>query len=419
VKNYVMNLETNHIELHFEKSEYMALSDAQKSELKRAYLWSKTAGAWVSRSTQNHYWAIEVAKKLGFTEEVRQGERLSYAEQLEVKAEKAERRAERYEQYSENAEKRAETLQADFNRLRKDWSWLTQPIIPGHSGSRAFGNHKAKVMARYEKGFEEYQKSDYYKERAAIARGTASNAKLQDRVYLSNKIKEQNKQVKTYQDIVVKYEEALYKIQEGEELKSRSGEILTESYIEQRIAEMLEKYEWEHDKLEFFEKCLDELGGIQFSKDNIKVGFIVKIRHSSRCEILSAGPVNVTYKILEGGAAGMVLTCPYAEIDEIIQAKEKTDKVENPFKVGDILCKYYGMESRNGVYKAYQVIKITETGVKLQEIAVENRAPVAGKFIGDPTQKKVTKSKFSDFVGVYMDDWQLHKYESKEMAGAV
>lgn len=420
MRNYIMNLETNHIELHFEKSEYMALSDIQKAEFKRVYTWSGKTGAWVSKSTKNHYWAIEMAKKMGFTEEIRQGERLSYAEQLEVKVEKAEHRAERYEQYSENAEKRAENLQSEFNKLRKDWSWLTQPIIAGHAGSRAFANHRNRVMARFEKGFEEYEKSDYYKERAATARGTASNAKLQDRVYLDKKIKEQNKQVKTYQDIIVKYEEALYKIQQGEELKSRSGEILTEAYIEQRITEMLEKYEWEYDKLEFFEKCLADLGGIQFSKDNIKVGFIVEVRYSgTNCEILSAGPVNITYKILDGGAKGMVLTAPYAEILKIVEAKEKTEKVKNPFAVGDILCKHYCMDTSGAIYQAFEVVKVTGTGVKIQRIALEGGKPAPGKFIGELMQKKVVKSKFSDFVGVYEGDWQLYKYEAKEASGAV
>jgi hypothetical protein len=115
----------------------------------------------------------------------------------------------------------------------------------------------------------------------------------------------------------------------------------------------------------------------------------------------------------------MVLTDPYAAILEVIQAKEKTANVENPFKVGDILCKYYGMEAKNGVYKAYEVIKVTGTGVKIQPIAIENREPMPGKFTGEPMQKKVTKSKFSDFVGVYDGDWQLHKYEVKEAAEAV
>lgn len=415
---YILNQETQKIELNFEKSEYMALSESQKKEIKSAFLWSSKAGAWVSRSIHNHYWALRVAEKLGLENGGKEGKCLSYAEELDRKTERAEARAERFDQYSENAEKQAINLQSDFNKYRKDWSWLTQPIISGHAGSRAFANHKAKVMARYEKGFEEYRKSDYYKERAATARGTASNAKLQDRVYLCKKIKEQNKEVKTYQGIVTKYEEALYKIQQGEELKSRSGDILTETYIEQRISEMLEKYEYELDKLEFFENCLGELGGIRFNQENVKPGFIVNIKNSGRrCEILSAGPVNVTYKILDGGAAGMVLIDPYAAIVEIVEAKEKTEKIVNPYQVGDILCKE---RPAGGIYQAYQVIKTTEAGVKIQQIAVENGIPVANKFISDSaTQRKVTKSKCSNWVGVYEGNWQLHKYEAKEMVGAV
>jgi hypothetical protein len=417
MRNYIMNLETNHIELHFEKSEYMALLEAQKTELKRAYLWSKTAGAWVSRSTSNHYWAIETAKKLGFTEEVKQGERLSYAEQLEVKAEKAEHRAERYEQYSENAEKRAERLQAELNSYRGDIAFFTQPIIAGHAGSRAFANYRERLYKRYGRGFEEYKKSEYYQDRAATARATADNAKLKDRVYIDKKIKECNKTLKVYQEHIVRYEDALYKVQQGEKLTSRSGELLTEDYIEQRIAERLEKYEWEHDKLEFFENCLNELGGIQFSKDNIKPGFIVKMKRWGKCEVMAAGPVNVTYKILEGGAAGLGGVEPYAAIVEILAEKE-TPKLVNPFNADDILCNF--SMSGNRIIKAYQVIKTTETGVKVQEIKVENNVPISGSFTeAKPMQKKVVKSKFSDFVGVYDGDWQLHKYEPLAAAGAV
>jgi hypothetical protein len=407
--HYLLNQETQKLELHFTKPEYMALSDGQKAEIKSTFLFSKTAGAWVSRSIHNHYHPEQIAIKLGLENSGKVGERKSYAEELEVKAEKAEARAERYEQYSENAEKRAEILQSDFNKYRKDISWLTQPIIAGHSGSKAFANHRNKVIARYERGFEEYKKSSYYQERAATARATASNSKLKDRVYLYKKIRECDKNLKVYQDHIGQYENALYKLQQGEELKNRSGEPLTVDYIESVIAERLEKYDWEYDKKEFFESRLGELGGIGFSKESIKVGYIVDINHSGRrCEILSAGPVNVTYKILDGDAAGMVLTDPYTAIKEIIQVKEAAAKIPNPFKVGDILGKFRPAD--NSIYRAYQVIKVTETGVKIQQIEIENNLPITGKFIGEPMQKKVTKSKFSDWVGVYDGDWQLHKY---------
>jgi hypothetical protein len=37
--------------------------------------------------------------------------------------------------------------------------------------------------------------------------------------------------------------------------------------------------------------------------------------------------------------------------------------------------------------------------------------PMPGQFTGEKAkQKKVVKSKYSDWVGIYDDDWQLHKY---------
>ena len=42
MKEYIFNLETTKIELHFEKSEYDALPVEQKALLKRNFLWSRT-----------------------------------------------------------------------------------------------------------------------------------------------------------------------------------------------------------------------------------------------------------------------------------------------------------------------------------------------------------------------------------------
>jgi hypothetical protein len=316
---YILNQETQKIELHFSKSEYQALSESLKSEIKSAFLFSGKASAWVSRSTNNHWRAERVAEKLGLENGGKVGERLSYAEQVEVKAEKAEARAERYENYSDNAEKRAEQLQSQFNEYRKDWSWLTQPIIAGHSGSQAFARHRNKVIARYERGFEEYKKSEYYQERAETARTTADNVKLKDKVYLGNKIKECNKTLKMHQEHIVRYEDALYKTQQGECLKNRSGEILTIDYIEQRIADILEKYEWENDKLDFFENCLAELGGINYSKENVKKGDYVKIRGEWE-KVLSANPTTVRTLNSLGWDW---MKYPYSEIQEYKQAEQK------------------------------------------------------------------------------------------------
>ena len=52
MKQYIFNLETTKIELHFEKSEYNALTADQKADLKSAFLWSRTGGCWVSRAKE-------------------------------------------------------------------------------------------------------------------------------------------------------------------------------------------------------------------------------------------------------------------------------------------------------------------------------------------------------------------------------
>lgn len=340
---------------------------------------------------------------------------------MERKAERAEARAERMELHAANAEKRAENLQAELNRYRGDTAFFTQPIIAGHSGSQAFARQRERIFDRYRKGFEEYRKSEYFKDRAETARQTANMAQLKNPVYLHNRIKECKATIAKLEKNIVAYEERLYRIEQGEIIKSYDGKVIPSERYETAIQETIEKMEYEIDKLALLENKLDEIGGEKFSKDNIKPGYIVGMKRWGKCEILSAGPVNVTFKILKGGAAGGVLTEPYAAIVKVLEEKEtEAIKIVNPYQVGDILTMHYGMDTKNPVYMAYQVIKTTETGVKLQQIAVEKGVPVKDRFISDKqVQKKVVKSKWSDFVGVYMDDRQLHKYEIKEMAGAV
>ena len=410
---YLLNKETQKIEMHFDKSEYLALSEDQKKEIKSNFLWSKTAGAWVSRSIHYHGQAVRIAEKLGLENAGKIGERLSYEEELNRKAERAENRAERYEEYAENAEKRGANLQKEMNSMRGDIAFFTQPIIAGHSGSQAFKRRRDKIFDRYFKGFEEYRKSDYFKERAETARATADQTKLKNPVYLHNRIKECNSTIKKLEGNIIHYEELIERINNGHVLKSiRTGEPLTAEYYQGWIDDTLDRVEYEIDKLAFLENCLSEIGGLQFSNKNIKPGYVVQIQKWGRCEIITAGTVNVTYKILDGGASGGVLTDPYAAIVKIIAVKE-AEKIVNPYNTGDILCMHRPADS--SIYRAYQVIKVTETGVKLQQIKVENGVPVANEFISDKqTQKKVVKSKFSDYVGVYMDDWQLHKYQAKE-----
>ena len=247
MNNMILNCETGKIELHFEKSEYTALSTEQKADLKSAFLWSNCGKCWVSRAKEpNTYRAERVAEKLGFSGIDKQGERLSYAEQLERKAEKAEARADRYEGYAANAEQRGAAMTAPLEHMRGDIAFFTQPIIAGHAGSQAFARARQRLYDKYDRGMEEYRKSGYYRDRAATARATAENAQLQNRIYLDNRIRECNKNLKNLQSRIVRIENNLYSLRNGETLKAWDGSPLTIEGQEQREADVLERYEVLH-----------------------------------------------------------------------------------------------------------------------------------------------------------------------------
>ena len=333
-RHYIFNLESTKIELHFDKSEYAAMTDEQKRELKGAFLFSGKGKCWVSRAKEPNLWrAKQVAEKLGFTGEQREGERLSYAEQLERQAERAEARADRYEGYAANAAGRAEQLQKPLNDMHGDISFFTQPNINSSAG-RAFTNYRERLYNRYHKGFEEYRKSSYFLDRAETARGTASQAQFSDPAYLDRRIKECQKEIRAREKNAVSYEKALTDIENGVERKKYSGEVITADEVKGLLSRELELIEKAMDKQGYLENRLDDLGGRRFSKENIKVGYIVSVKHVEQAEVISTGPVNIGYKVLTGGAAGMTLTAAYAEIKDVIRAEEKKPPA-HPFEVGE------------------------------------------------------------------------------------
>ena len=413
-KTYILNKETQKIELHFSKSEYQGLSDSEKRELKSTYLFSGKAQAWVSRSTNNHYSALRVAEKLGFTNGGSIGECLSYEEELNRKAEKAENRIERYEQYAENAEQRAEGLQKAFNSHRGDIAFLTQPIY-NNAGGRAFKNYKDKIMNRYEKGFEEYRKSEYFKNKAITAGETANMEQLKDKVYLNNRIKECNSAIKKLEESIIRYEDIIYKKQNNIEIKNS---FINEKSIEDYqgyLQNTLEKMEYELDKLAFLENKFDEIGGNKYNKENIKTGYLVKIRGTWET-VLKANKITVETQPIQENIKMFIMKHPYAEIQDMKipegfkENEKKIETIENPYKVNDILI--HNAIGSDYVITAYQVLKTTAKGVTLQKIKVEDNKPIRDNFISDKTmQKKIVKSKYSDFIGCYDNGWQLNLYK--------
>ena len=169
MSEYIMNKETGKIELHFDKADYLALSEEQKKDIKSNYLFSRAKSAWISRAKfPNLYRAEKVAKDLGLSNGGNVGEKLTFAEQMERKAERAEARAERFDYKSNRAEENGKTLQKPINDMHGDISFFTQPNINSSSG-RAFTKRRNRMWEAWEKGFDEFKKSEYYAERIASA----------------------------------------------------------------------------------------------------------------------------------------------------------------------------------------------------------------------------------------------------------
>ena len=133
------------------------------------------------------------------------------------------------------------------------------------------------------------------------------------------------------------------------------------------------------DKQAFLEACVDQCGGIQFSKDNIKIGFHVRLNDGfdSEVEVIGVGPQNITYRILTGGAKGMVLQAAYAEIKEIIKAEELRET--HPFTVGEQFTAEQYVRVGDSlkwerVRVTYEIIKATSSTIRLKPVEGDGKA---------------------------------------------
>ena len=327
---YITNKETGKIELHFDKEDYLALSNEQKAEIRSGFLFSRYANAWVSRCKfPNLYRAERIAKALGLEDRGAEGERLSFAEQQERKQEKAERRAERMEYRAEQAMQKGESLQKPINDMHGDIAFFTQPNISSASG-RAFTNRRNLMFDAWERGFEEFKKSEYYKERAEIARRTARGNSKKDKAFCQRRIDEAEASIRGLKRSIAEYEGYRKAIENGETPKDKYGwelKGLTAEKIDSEIDRWSEIMEHEIEKSVYYHECIEDLGGIAFSKDNLKKGDLIQINRYHHCVVRAVrfGAKNVTFEFIDSHmklADGSPMTgkCTYAEIEKVVKS---------------------------------------------------------------------------------------------------
>lgn len=359
---YIENKETGKIELHFDKDTYLNLDESQKREIKSNFLFSRYSSAWVSRAKfPNLYSAIKVAKSLGLENNGTIGEKLSFEEQMEVKAIKAENRANRYEYKANQAEKKAEMLQKPINDMHGDIAFFTQPNINTSAG-RAFTNKRNRMWASFEQGMEEFRKSAYYQDRAETARKSLEIPSID---FCQRRIDESLASIRKLDRSIAEYNDYMNQIESGKEVTNKYGwkvDISIES-INANIDRWEEIKEDYISKIAYYDALIQKQGGIKFNKDNIKVGYIVKLNKSWKGTVIitSTGPKNIRYKSIDG--TGFELTANYSEISEIVKAAEPTKK--HPFEVGEV----FTVKAWNGnayIDKEYTITKVTADKVTVK-----------------------------------------------------
>lgn len=374
---FIRNRETGKMELHFAKSTYDALSDAQRSAIRSNYVWGRKSGCWISRAKEPHlHFARKVAQDIGLIDAGDIGERLSFAEQMQRKAEKAERRAERFESISAAAEKNGEALTKPLHEACQDIAFATQPIHNTSAG-RAFQRKRERMIAAFDRGIEEFRKSEYYAERAEIARQTAAQKNLTDKAFIQRRIEECEASLRAIKRNIEHYEKQTPAAEAGT-LKSYDGTIITPDDLNRRIAGQEERMEAELDKLAYYTAALDALGGIQYSRENIKPGYVVQVDRYGRSQwqVISCGAKK--FKAMEPTGCGLLLVFSYAQIVKVISTESKTGAVQ-PFKVGEVFTTRRG--SRHEIVRATDktVTMRREDGTTYRVMPKYRPVPASGK----------------------------------------
>lgn len=357
--------------MHFEKDLYLGLSNDIKTEIKSRCLFSRFSSAWVSRGYVGSYSAIkavELAEKIGLENRGREGDKLSFADQQAVKAEKALNRAERYENRSDKAAERGDALQAPINRMHGDIAFFTQPNINSSAG-RAFTNKRNKMFAAWERGFDEFKKSAYWKERAETARQTAANCEKQSIDFCQRRIDECTASIKKLGRNIEIYKKDLEKIEAGQTRKLYSGETLTAEKVNAWIDETIERIEELIDKSSYYESMIESQGGLKFNKDNINIGDkITTVRkYYGVVTVTRKGTKNI--QGIRGGDSWPVVV-PYPEITEIVEHAETPEK-ERPIEHGFREGATYTVKKWDYSVHEYKPVTVTIVKVTPDKVTVK------------------------------------------------
>lgn len=258
------------------------------------------------------------------------------------------------------------------------------------------------MIESYFKGFEEFKKSEYWEGRVEAAMATVSGTKPTDKGFLVRKANELENGLKKLKSNLDTYNERVKRIESGEVLHRVNGDVVTKDDMLRLIDKVEYQIESDISKIVYYKKCLEDLGGVEFSKDNIKKGYKIMHKRWDLCEVVGTGPKNFTYRILEGGAKGMGGSSPYADIIKVVSTEVEVEM--HPFKVGE----RFTVKVWNG--NEYVNVEYTITKVSPKRVTLSNEK--GESIVRQP--KLITYGQNSEWVMDITGDYNGYVRKPKE-----
>ncbi|MDJ1470211.1 DUF3560 domain-containing protein [Xanthocytophaga flava] len=289
---YIKNLESGKIELYFSKSEYKALSTEARKKIKSYFLFSSSKAAWISKSSQNTSWVEEIANSIGLIYKGTEGEKISFGEKVELASQKAASQAERFKNRAIHLENQSNQLFANSHNMVSCIP-VGQPILVGHHSEKAHRNLLNRSWTMLGNAVKTSERADYYQQKAKAATYTASQEQLNNPAFLNRRIEECKANIR----------------KQEQNLSNSTSENNKRIYLE-RIAE-------QNDKLTFYTDKLIAMGGIKYTKENLKLQRVSHIFYKSKWYPLKSLNTKSVTVINWLDLAGWTWNVPYAEIKGI------------------------------------------------------------------------------------------------------
>jgi hypothetical protein len=222
------------------KADWLTIPEADRDQIKRACLWSGSRGCWVSRALAHRFWARDVLLRNGFEDRGTTGAKLTFAEKVEAREQRAEERADRMADRADRARAEADGRFGAAHAIA-DVIPLGQPILVGHHSEARHRRDLAKIDNHMRAGVEAMDRAKHYQQRAAAARETAEGKQYRDPGFLGRRISEQEA------------EERLLRRRLDGEGRLDPTQPISEEY-RARLTELLEDC---RDKLGFYRACFE------------------------------------------------------------------------------------------------------------------------------------------------------------------